>query len=535
MKVARASGLIRHLMKPKLWCALFWLLPVVCLPAGAGTYYAPSSSATPPPPLREFRGAWVATVGNIDWPSKPGLPVEQQKAEFLMILERAVTLNLNAIILQVRPACDAMYPSAIEPWSPYLTGTMGRAPEPFYDPLAFAVAEAHKRGLELHAWFNPYRAAHPSSKSPIAPNHISRTHPSLVRRYGEYLWLDPGERDVQDYSLSVIMDVVKRYDIDGVHFDDYFYPYKIKDAQKRDIDFPDEASWRKFGVASRLTREDWRRENVNSLIQRVHQSIKQVKPWVKFGISPFGIWQPHVPPQINGLGSYAGLYCDSRKWLANGWVDYLAPQLYWTIQAPEQSYPVLLKWWEAQNPQHRHIWPGIDSGNVGGKWKPDEIINQIRLTREQAADDGNIHWSMKCLMQNRGTLAAALATELYAEPALIPASPWLDAKPPGKPEPRADDQGKLRWAPVPGENIQWWVVQARSEGVWNTVILPGEARVQSFAGSPEALAVTAVDRCGVASPPGVLERKVVTATEERPKIKPEKAAPLRSPKDRNLR
>ena len=204
------------------------------------------SKIKPPVVQREFRAGWVATVANIDWPSDPGLPVVQQKAELIAILNRAVKTHLNAIVFQVRPACDAMYASSIEPWSFYLTGAMGKAPEPFYDPLQFAIEEAHKRGLELHAWFNPYRAGHPANESPISANHISKTHPNLVKKYGKYLWLDPGEKAVQDYSFSVVMDVVKRYDIDGVHMDDYFYPYKEQDEQKRDIEFPDDASWNRY-------------------------------------------------------------------------------------------------------------------------------------------------------------------------------------------------------------------------------------------------------------------------------------------------
>lgn len=217
----------------------------------------------PPEPMREFRGAWIATVANIDWPSKPGLPVAQQKAELIALLDRAAQLHFNAIIFQVRPACDAMYASSLEPWSEYLTGTQGQAPEPFYDPLAFAIEEAHKRGLELHAWFNPYRARHLKAKSPVAPNHISQTHPEWVRKYGGQLWLDPGEPGVREHILRVVLDVVNRYDVDGVQFDDYFYPTPEKDADGHEIDFPDEASWKKYGEATGLSRDDWRRENVN--------------------------------------------------------------------------------------------------------------------------------------------------------------------------------------------------------------------------------------------------------------------------------
>ena len=319
----------------------------------------------PPQPVREFRGAWVATVGNIDWPSEKGLSSGQQQAELLAILDRAVQLKLNAVIFQVRPACDAMYASKIEPWSEYLTGTMGRAPQPYYDPLAFAIAEAHKRGLELHAWFNPYRARVLGTGSPTSPDHISKRRPQLVRQYGKFLWLDPGEKQVQDYSLSVIMDVVKRYDVDGIHFDDYFYPYKEKDAAGKEMDFPDDASWRRFGAGGKLSRDDWRRENVNRFIERVYTSIKSSKPWVKFGVSPFGIWRPGYPAQVKGFDSYAELYADSRKWLANGWVDYFAPQLYWSIDSPEQSFPALLRWWAVQNTRGRLLVAGMNTTAAG--------------------------------------------------------------------------------------------------------------------------------------------------------------------------
>lgn len=263
-------------------------------PAPAASFVP--SHATPPPPAREFRGAWVATVKNIDWPSKPGLSTAQQKAELLIILDRAAQLKLNAVLLQVRPACDALYASKLEPWSEYLTGKMGRAPSPFYDPLEFAVTEAHRRGLELHAWFNPFRARHNTGFSTLSKNHISRTHPEFVRTYGQQLWLDPGDKAARDYSQAVILDIVKRYDIDGAHMDDYFYPYAEKDKAGAVIDFPDWPSWNRYlAGGGKLSRGDWRRENVNGFVHRLHDEIKARKPWVKFGISPFGIWRPDQP------------------------------------------------------------------------------------------------------------------------------------------------------------------------------------------------------------------------------------------------
>ena len=311
---------------------------------------------------------------------------------------------------------------------------MGKPPSPYYDPLQFAIEEAHKRGLELHAWFNPYRARQPSAKSSVSANHISRTRPQLVKQYGRYLWLDPGEKEVQNHSLNVVMDVVKRYDIDGVHFDDYFYPYKEKDGLGNELDFPDDASWKRFGAGGKMSRSDWRRENVNAFIQRVYQSIKATKPSVKFGISPFGIWRPGFPKQIVGLDAYEKLYADSRKWLANGWVDYFAPQLYWAIQPSEQSYPVLLKWWAEQNPKGRHLWPGLDATKVGRKWTAEEIVNQVRLTRKQTDTPGEVFWSMKSLMLDRGRLADTLRNDVFAQPALVPASPWLNKQSPSKPK-----------------------------------------------------------------------------------------------------
>jgi uncharacterized lipoprotein YddW (UPF0748 family) len=467
-----------------------------------------TASLIPPSPVREFRGAWVATVGNIDWPSQRDLSVAEQKAELLAILDRAAQLKLNAVIFQVRPACDALYASPIEPWSEYLTGTMGKSPQPFYDPLSFAIEEAHKRGLELHAWFNPYRARHPNAKSPVSANHISKTKPHLVRRYGGYLWLDPAEKEVQDYSLSVVMDVVKRYDVDGIHFDDYFYPYPERGPDGNEPDFPDEANWKKSGAAGKLNRGDWRRENVNTFVRRVHESVKASKPWVKFGISPFGIWRPGHPPQIKGFDAYDKLYADARKWLVNGWADYFAPQLYWSVEAKEQSFPVLLDWWNAQNPLKRHIWPGLSTAKVREPWKPEEIARQINIAGKQPVSAGHVHWNMKSLMRST-ELVAALGRGAYAEPALIPACAWLDSTPPPRPQLNVVGAGnasvKLSWESGATEKTWLWVLQSRRNGTWTTRILPGEWRSHILDGEPpDALALSAVDRVGNVSLPATL-------------------------------
>jgi len=495
--------------------SIIQLLPAVLFALWSGlaglqaATYQPAS-ITPPKPAREFRAAWVATVANIDWPSKPGLSTADQKAELLAILDRAAQLKLNALIFQVRPACDALYPSQIEPWSEYLTGTMGKAPEPFYDPLAFVIEEAHKRAIELHAWFNPYRAHHNSAKSSISANHISKTHPQMVRQYGKFLWLDPGEKDVQDYSLSVVMDVVKRYDIDGVHFDDYFYPYKEPDSAGVDLDFPDDASWKRFGAGGRSSRDDWRRENVNAFIERVYKSIKASKPWVKFGVSPFGIWRPGNPSQIQGYDAFAKLYADSRKWLASGWIDYFAPQLYWAIEDKEHSYSALLKWWAQQNSKSRLLVPGLDSTKTRGKWKPDEIVRQIAFTRKQHAASGHIHWNMKSLMNN-SSLAEVLEGGLYAQPALVPATPWLDNSRPSQPQLTLQSTNSVSratfiWHSASADQISSWLIQTRTGGKWSTEVLPGKTTYHTFQGpNPDAVVVTAIDRSGNASPSASLE------------------------------
>lgn len=457
---------------------------------------------------REFRGVWVASVANIDWPSKRGLSSREQRLELRAILDRAVQLNLNAVILQVRPACDALYPSKIEPWSEFLTGRMGKAPDPYYDPLEYAISEAHRRGLELHAWFNPYRASHPSFKSEISPGHICRKRPDLVKRYGRYLWLDPARKEVQDYSIRVIMDVVRRYDLDGVHIDDYFYPYRERDARGNLLDFPDEDSWRAYlQSGGRLNRDDWRRENVNAFVKRLYREIKSSKPWVKFGVSPFGIWRPGNPPGIQGMDAYAQIYADSRLWLNEGWLDYFAPQLYWRIEQTAQSYPALLQWWSEQNVRRRHLWPGSFTSRVGGagenNWTAAEIVQQVLTAREQRGAGGSIHFSMKALMENRGGVAESLLKEVYAQPALVPASPWL-----GRSRPRAptvqirrkpeEGQTVITWRCPGGSAVRLWTVRMKIGDEWSVRILPRSEQSLTLSGELplQMVVITAVDRLG---------------------------------------
>ncbi|MEQ1690747.1 MAG: family 10 glycosylhydrolase, partial [Gemmatimonas sp.] len=398
----------------------------------------PVVSEMAPEVAREFRGVWVATVANIDWPSKRTLTTAEQQRELIELLDRAAALKLNAVIFQVRPAADALYASQIEPWSEYLTGAQGRAPNPYWDPLSFVVREAHARNLELHAWFNPYRARHTDAKSPLARSHIARTNPSLVKPYAKYLWMDPGEKAVRERTIRVVLDVVKRYDIDGVHIDDYFYPYPENTRRGREIPFPDNTSWRKYVKAGgKLTRPNWRRQNVDMLVEALHKGIHTTKPWVKFGISPFGIWRPGYPAQIRGFDAYEKLYADGRKWLNEGWVDYFTPQLYWPTTRIAQSYPVLLQWWADENTKARHLWPGNFTSRAGGTgasaFSVGELVEQIRVTRLQAGSTGNVHFSMKSFLVNQAGMNDSLKAGPYADVALIPATPWLQTPAPPMP------------------------------------------------------------------------------------------------------
>lgn len=447
---------------------------------------------------REFRAAWIATVDNIDFPTKKTFSIDEQKAELIAALDLAKRLRLNAVIFQVRPATDALYESKLEPWSEYLTGQMGKGQA--FDPLAFIVDEAHKRGILVHAWFNPYRSYHPSAKT-MSDGHISKTNPSIVRQYGRYMWLDPTEPEAKKHSLNVITDVVRRYDIDGVHFDDYFYPYAEKDAAGNNIDFPDNANWEKYKASGgKLDRGDWRRMHVNDFIASVGREVKKIKPQVMYGISPFGIWQPMPDRQIVGFNAYAELYADSKKWLQDGTVDYLAPQLYWETGRPNLSFPVLLDWWKEQNTKRRHIWPGIATYRIGRPgYDSDMIAGQIRITRKDPLTLGGIHFSFKSLRNDMGGIQEKLRESVYERDAVIPASPWMKA--PTLDSPKASiarDSKYVRasWPAVKG--AFWYVVYAKDKSGWNYSIQPASETSIALSADRkvETVIVKAVDRLG---------------------------------------
>lgn len=484
-----------------------------------------ASLPAPPAVPREFRAVWVATVDNIDWPSRRDLTTAQAQLELLAILDRAKELHLNAVVFQIRPAADALYASNLEPWSAYLTGAQGKFPSPNWDPLAFAVREAHARGLELHAWFNPYRARHPSDKSPLDPTHIAVTRPETVKRYGTHLWMDPGEPSVIAKSLAVIVDVVTRYDVDGVHIDDYFYPYKERDGRGNVIPFPDERSYGAYTAkGGTLALDDWRRFNVDTFVQQMYTRVKAAKPWVKVGISPFGIWRPGYPSDVRGFDSYAELYGDSRRWLREGWLDYATPQLYWPIAKDGQPYPSLLAWWASENVKGRHMWPGNYTSRVGtaAAWTADELANQIAVTRRQGNATGNVHFSMSAFMPStaspgaraeRDSLASRLIHDTYAIPALVPASPWLSnaASAPVAAIVREDRDARtgatFLLATLPAQQVaRTWIISRWDGRNWSREFRPADGSTLTLAiaantGEGVGYWISWTDRVGTESPP----------------------------------
>lgn len=486
-------------------CALEPPDPPPAPTAGAAEPSVPGG-ADPPPAPREFRGAWVASVNNIDWPSQPGLSASAQRGEAITLLDSARTLGLNAIVLQVRPAGDALYPSALEPWSEYLSGVQGRAPgvgaEPAYDPLAFWIEQAHRRGLELHAWFNPYRARHSSAKSPLVAPHLGVRQPGLMKRYGDMLWMDPGEPAALNHLLMVVGDVVRRYDVDGVHIDDYFYPYPVL-VDGVETRFPDEASHARYRAAGGTRAlDDWRRANVDTLVESLYRVVHEIKPWVRVGISPFGIGRPERrPPGISGFSQYDKLYADVELWLERGWLDYLAPQLYWPIQREGQAFPVLLDGWVAENRHGRHLWPGLFTSQVPKAWPAQELLDQVALLRTRPSVGGHIHFSMVALLQNRDGLSTRLRAGPYAQPALPPATPWLAASASAPPPPvlRAGADALAIEPAAAGGGVARWALWRQQAGRWRFETLPAHERRIAIAGA-DALVLSAVDRVGQLGP-----------------------------------
>jgi len=387
-------------------------------------------------PKREFRAAWVATVENIDWPSHPGLPPEQQKKELTNLLDFLKGAGMNAVMLQIRPAADAFYAKSREPWSRWLTGKQGQGPLPEYDPLEFAINEAHKRGMELHAWFNPYRATNDGKFALLSPQHITRIKPEWFFIYGGIKLFNPGIPEVRDYIVKVFLDVVENYDIDGVHMDDYFYPYKIEGQHLNDTE-----TFKAYGDGFDDI-NDWRRNNVDTLIHMLSDSIHKHKPRIKFGISPFGVWankfQNREGSDTHGLPSYYELFADSRKWIKEGWLDYINPQIYFPIGDRSVPYDKLLDWW-SDNTYNRHLYIGIAAYRIGehrkGKFRDDPaaVPDEIAYLRKNPRVQGSVYFSTKSLENNPLGFTDSLKENYYYYPALPPVMLWLDSIPPNPP------------------------------------------------------------------------------------------------------
>lgn len=371
---------------------------------------------------RELRGVWICSVANMDWPSKAGLPAADQKRELAALFDEVARTNMNAVFVQVRPTADTFYPSRLAPWSHYLTGTQGT--DPGYDPLAFMVEEAHRRNLQLHAWFNPYRISGQGELSALHPSNIARKHPEWVIKYGGKLYFNPGIPAVHEHLVSVINEVVKNYAIDGVHFDDYFYPYPVANTP-----FPDSAAFQQHG-AGFANVADWRRDNVNRLIADLSRRIRAINPSIQFGVSPFGVWRnkaldPTGSDTTAGVTNYDSLYADTRVWIREGWIDYIAPQIYWTIGFAPAAYEKLIAWWsnEVAGTKVRvyvgHAAYRINDGSAG--WQnPEEMPNQIKLNRQSPAVKGSIYFRMKSILQNPLGFRDRLIRDFYKDPALPP-------------------------------------------------------------------------------------------------------------------
>ncbi|WP_218937578.1 family 10 glycosylhydrolase [Antarcticibacterium sp. W02-3] len=457
------------------------------------------------PAMREFRAAWIATVANINWPSKAGLSTAEQQREAIALLDFLHQHNYNAVIFQVRPQADALYLSILEPWSIYLTGEQGKAPEPFYDPLQFWIHAAHERGMELHVWLNPYRAHHSTGGKVTGASLVSQKPHLMTGLKNGMWWMNPSLQETQDHTAAVVMDIVKRYDIDGVHFDDYFYPYA---SYNKGEDFPDTASYNDYlAKGGTLARGDWRRANVNLFVERIYKEIKAEKPQVKFGISPFGIYRPGYPASIKGMDQFSELYADARLWLNKGWIDYYSPQLYWKIGQTAQSFPVLLGWWENENTHNRHLWPGINIDFGGDEPNVIETVSQIMITRGMLPESkGSIHWSIGPLLKYPNVSKGILETA-YKKPALVPSSPWLDAEVPKVPVVNSQlvvNKLNVSWNHDNAQDIFRWVVYYKYDnGPWEYKVLSKNERAVELPKVQEGrsatishIAVTAVNRSG---------------------------------------
>ena len=394
-------------------------------------------------PTREFRAAWITTFTNLDWPSRRGLKSEDQQKEFLQLLQKFKATNLNAVIVQVRASSDAFYESKYSPWSEWLTGVQGAPPIPYYDPLEFMLKHCHSHNMEFHAWFNPLRAISHDRFSSVTKDHITSKKPEWFFHYGESYYYNPGIPEVRQYIVDVIMEVVEKYDVDGIHLDDYFYPYTIK---KQAI--PDASTFKKYNRGFKDIK-DWRRDNINLLIQDISKAIKAKKAHVKFGISPLAIWRnkkqdPLGSDTNSGQTSYDNLYCDTKLWMEKGWMDYIAPQLYWSTDNLYANFNKLLNWWNSKTYKSMHLYIGHALYKLDLKqrrnFKTQQLIDQVTLARINSRSQGSIYFRAKAFNKNHQNFQNTFRQTIYQYPALIPTMPWIDSIPPNAPE-----KLKLTW------------------------------------------------------------------------------------------
>jgi uncharacterized lipoprotein YddW (UPF0748 family) len=417
------------------------------------------------PPKREFRGVWIATIDNIDWPSSPSLTTEEQQQEFKDLLAFHKRSGINAVIVQIRPCADALYQSSYEPWSRWLTGKEGKAPDPVYDPLEFMISECRQQQIEFHAWINPFRAIFNHQEAEISEKHIFFQHPQWIVPYGKHSYFDPGLPEVREYLLDVVMDVVNRYDIDGIHFDDYFYPYRVDSLR-----FLDNITYSRYGADFKEV-DDWRRDNINQFISAVHDSIEAIKPQVRFGVSPFGVWRnqdidPTGSDSQADQTSYDDLYADVLTWLKNGWIDYVAPQLYFGIGYEKADYRKLLDWW-VNNTYGRQLYIGHAAYKVGvaedSLWNnPSQIANQIALNRLSFQVDGSVFFSSRSFVNNPLGINEHLRSNIYQFPALVPAMSWQEEDAPDPPYElaiaRNQSQVLIQWNQDVHQDVCYYVV-----------------------------------------------------------------------------
>ncbi len=421
------------------------------------------------PSGRELRGAWIATVKNIDWPSRGGLSSDLQQQELLTLLDTLESVGINAIFLQIRPSGEVFYDSPFEPWSQWLTGEPGKQPQPYYDPLEFAISAAHQRGMEFHAWINPFRAEldwYPGKRLPY--NHIGTRHPEWCVAYGKNLYLDPGLPEVRDYVIQIVLDIAKRYEIDAIHFDDYFYPYQIAG-----VDFPDSSSFELWG-SPMADRGDWRRDNINQFIGTLRDSLLMVAPELQLGISPFGVWRnerddPQGSPSRAGQTSYDALYADVRLWLRLGWIDYVVPQLYFSIGYPPADFQKLLAWW-GENSYGKRLYIGHSpykiANNSDTNWDtPAQIPMQVQLVRNNPNTLGSVWFSARWFDVNPMGFADSLRQHYYQYKALIPPLEYSEISAPARPldlETRSNKMGvEITWKPNEDDRTRYYAIYRR--------------------------------------------------------------------------